>query len=130
MAEQHRRRTNRNCPRCDIRHHPYCRATDATWPTAALDALVLGGREAVLARLGRKDSKPLPEQLTDVQADVAAIRLGYHPEQVWPGWLDAGLSRRDRAMVECGGWRQAWLWLEDERRARSAHPSTGGEVAA
>ena len=49
--------------------------------------------------------------LTDHQADLAAVRLGLHPAELWPGWFDAGLTVLDRDYL-CGGWRQAWLWKE------------------
>ena len=89
----------------------WCHASDqATWPLAPLKAKA-GGRKALCARLGI-DARTLPAEISDVQADRWAIRCGWHPEQVWPGWCDAGLRYVDRVFIEDGGWRQTWLHLE------------------
>lgn len=49
--------------------------------------------------------------LSDRMADRWAIACGLHPAMVWDGWIDAGLTPRDRQLVE-HGWRPAWLWNE------------------
>lgn len=76
------------------------------WPTAALVAKA-GGRKALCHRLGIKP-RTLPRDIDDVQADRWAVRCGWHPEQVWPGWCDAGLRYVDAVFVT-EGWRPAWL---------------------
>lgn len=60
---------------------------------------------------GRTLNDAIEHGLTDWQADRAAIRLGHFPSQVWPDWIDKGLTEVDRRYL-AGGWRQAWLWLE------------------
>lgn len=51
--------------------------------------------------------------LTARVADRLAIAAGLHPAMVWPSWIDDGLSVVDRLFIE-GGWRQAWLWDEEQ----------------
>jgi len=63
--------------------------------------------------------------LTDWQADRAAVRLGHMPHDVWPDWIDAGLTELDRDYL-AGGWRQAWEWNE----AQAAGRALEAEVAA
>lgn len=95
------------CGICTLHHtvQTRCKATERTWPTAPL-AAVVGGAAKLVDRL---DLKVLPDEISDVQADRWATRLGLHPEQVWPGWLDEGLSVLDRMHLD-SGWRQAWEW--------------------
>lgn len=95
---------SRPCPRCTLRHHPNC--PTPTWPTAPLVELA-GGTRALCRALGWTD-KGFPERVTDAVADRYATRLGFHPDQVWPGWTEAGLTVHDAAFV-AGGWRRAWL---------------------
>jgi len=52
--------------------------------------------------------------LSDTAADRAAIALGVHPAQVWPGWVAVGLTPTDDAFINGTpqaepGWRQAAL---------------------
>lgn len=81
------------------------------WPVQPL--LDLGHtRHRICRVIGGKDfNRYIEHGLTDWQADRAAIRLGHFPSQVWPGWIDAGLTELDRRYL-AGGWRQAWLWME------------------
>lgn len=113
-------RPHRNpCPLCGLtseHHHRnpanrivWCKATDHTWPTAALIARV-GGRRQLCDQLGI-DIRTMPSEISDVQADRWAIRCGFHPNQVWPGWSDAGLRYVDRVFLE-SGWRQAFMHWE------------------
>lgn len=87
-----------------------------TWPTAALAAKV-GGPTALCHRLGIQP-RSLKKNLTDVQADRWATRCGWHPEQVWPGWCEAGLRYVDDVFVNGGGWRPGWLH-DDQHHARA-----------
>ncbi len=80
--------------------------TERPWPVAPLAAKA-GGRKALCHRLGIQPST-LPRHLTDQQADRWAVRCGWHPEQVWPGWCEAGLRYVDAVFV-AEGWRPAWL---------------------
>lgn len=50
--------------------------------------------------------------LSDVQADHWSVRAGLHPESVWPGWTDAGLSVLDSTFPLTSWWRHAWEWAE------------------
>ena len=112
------------CPTCPLcgchaNDHPrvasrvqWCRAVTRTWPSAPLVAL-LGSQERLLDCLGMSNGSMVAE-LSDSQADRWAIRCGYHPNQVWPGWSDAGLTERDRLFIESGGWRQSWLWQQEQ----------------
>lgn len=111
------------CPTCSLcgahrtDHHRnsrgqtvWCVATDRTWPAAPLVAKAgTGDRLCELLGISRGS---LPLHLSDVQADRWAIHCGWHPNQVWPGWSDAGLRYVDRVFVEQGGWRPAWLEAE------------------
>ena len=72
-----------------------------------------GGVRKMCASAGI-EPKGIPDLISDVQADRWAIRCGYHPNQVWPGWSDAGLTERDRLFIESGGWRQSWLWQQEQ----------------
>jgi len=85
------------------------------WPTKPLIDRYGSGR-ALMEALGMT-SKGLPDMLSDVQSDRWAIRLGLHPNEVWPGWSDAGLTCRDRRFLEGNGWRTAWLWNETHQPA-------------
>ena len=106
-----------NCKVCSVRHTPHCSTPtrDATWPTAPLLKIV--GGPANLARNVGTDCKGIPEFVGDRQADSMAVACGLHPEMVWPGWCEAGLTDRDRRFVNEGGWRQSWLHLERLRAA-------------
>lgn len=57
--------------------------------------------------------------LTDQMADRLAVRLGWHPAMIWPGWVDAGLTVPDRMFLE-EGWRPAWLWREQQKHTAVA----------
>lgn len=104
------------CAVCAVMHSPMCppSTVDLGWPTEDLIRAVGGGRE-LTTRLGWHTQPQFPEFLTDVQADRWAVACGHHPEQVWPGWIEAGLSPRDDLFVNGGGWRQGWLHLEASR---------------
>lgn len=101
------------CQTCSVIHAPKCPTSASTlrWPTQALlDAV--GGLQGLADRLGWTSSKGHPPLLSDQAADHYAVRCGLHPEQVWPGWCDAGLTDRDYRFIHNGGWRQAWIWDE------------------
>lgn len=136
MTRSDCRRGCKPCPTCTARHtrtepcptcplcaatradHPlnnrgqtlWCTATDATWPAANL--IAKAGNTARLCELLGISRGSVDPWLTDEQADRWAVRCGWHPEQVWPGWCDAGLRYVDRVFIEDGGWRQTWLHLE------------------
>lgn len=103
---------NGRCPTCTLRHTPAC--PRPTWPSAPLVAMA-GGPTEMCRALGWK-AKGIPARLSDVVADRYATRLGFHPAEVWPGWLEAGLTVHDEAFV-AGGWRPAALWAETRREA-------------
>lgn len=112
-----KRRADRlKCPVCSLRHSPLCDPGERRWPVAPLVALV-GGAAELCRRLGWEDARGHHGDLSDAVADRWAITCGYHPEQVWPGWCEAGLTDRDYRFVHHGGWRQSWLWLERLREA-------------
>lgn len=67
--------------------------------------------QRVLHVSGSTYRRLLVDGLSDWQADRAAIRLGFHPVHLWPGWVEAGLGVVDGAFLE-SGWRQAWLHKE------------------
>lgn len=100
-------RDRRICGICKLRHKDKCVATDQRWPVDPLVAFC-GSTAEVCRRLGW-EHKGLPVDLSDTQADRYATRLGLHPEVLWPGWTEHGLSAVDRARLD-GGWRPAWLW--------------------
>lgn len=105
------------CRLCLCWHSPHCRAVDPArrWPVEPLVAAA-GGVEKVLQQLdGGNLSRARRDGLTDVQADRWATRLGYHPAQVWPDWIDAALRYVDAAAIE--GSRAVWLAREAERAA-------------
>ena len=57
--------------------------------------------------------------LTDRQADWWAVRCGYHPGEVFPGWFDSALLPGDDVFVNGGpglepGWRRAALYAHRE----------------
>lgn len=101
------------CQVCAVMHHPKCLSAtgDLGWPVADLVRVVGSGAE-VASRMGWSSRNSFPVLLSDVQADRWAVACGYHPEQVWSGWIVAGLSPRDDLFVNGGGWRQSWLHLE------------------
>lgn len=86
------------------------------WPVAPLlnlpDITTRSLRQA-LHMSGTNWQRALTEGLTDQQADRAAIRHGWHPANVWPGWAEAALTPLDHMYLE-QGWRTAWLWTEGE----------------
>lgn len=106
------------CQVCSTNHTPRCLSTALAlkWPTSALIEAV-GGWGSLANTLGWETQGGLPEYVSDVRADSLACRCGLHPELVWPGWIDAGLTDRDRRFVNDGGWRQGWLHLERLREA-------------
>ena len=119
------------CPTCALcgghasHHHRnsrhqvlWCVATDATWP---LEALVVkaGGAQRLCERMGMSPGS-MVVNLTDTQSDEWAVKCGWHPEQVWPGWIDAGLRHVDAVYVNEGGWRHAWLNLSPTRLEKAA----------
>ena len=116
------------CPLCgaySLHHHRnnggrvvWCKATDAIWPTAPLVAKAGGILET--CRLLGIEKRTIPTHINDVQSDQWAIRCGWHPNQVWPDWSDAGLRYVDRVFLE-SGWRQAWLqWERTTNKAEEA----------
>lgn len=112
MSDRHR------CPDCAIRHtggrcHPL-----PMWPTAPLIARY-GSGKALLAAIGNVP-RGVPDMISDETADRWATQLGLHPDAIWPGWSEAGLTPRDRRFLEGNGWRQAWLWQEAQRNEQVA----------
>ena len=104
---------SRRCPDCAIRHaggrcHPL-----PMWPLTPL-LVKCGGIARLKAALVNKPNGGFPDLISDEQADRWAIRCGFHPNQVWPGWSDAGLTERDRLFIESGGWRRSWLWQQEQ----------------
>ena len=94
---------------------PLCTSTAPSWPAAPLVDLV-GGPSELARLLGWKKAGGIRDRMiTDECADRWAITCGFHPEQVWPGWCDAGLTAGDRHAIESGGWRPAWEWMEARR---------------
>jgi hypothetical protein len=77
------------------------------WPITPL--CELGYSRHRISRITGIAGRRLNEGLTDWQADRAAIRLGYHPAQIWPDWIHTGLTPTDRDYID-HGWRTAWLW--------------------
>lgn len=101
--------TNPRCGICGCYHAPRCRATHRMWPSAPL--------LAVPGVTDRPKPSDVPDLLDDRSADLWAVKLGLHPEQVWPGWCDAALTVSDDLFVNGGGWRQAWEWAEEQKRS-------------
>jgi len=102
------------CPRCSLVHSPLC-PTERRWPLTALLA-AMAGRGSTnpatdLGTGGEAWTRAQLHGLTDTTADRWAIKAGFHPAQVWPAWIDAGLSVTDRQFLETG-WRRAWLHHE------------------
>ena len=75
--------------------------------------VAVGGRGGLAARVGHVAWRA--GMLDDITADRWAVACGLHPELVWPGWCDAGLTVGDRQAIESGGWRPAWEWAEAQR---------------
>lgn len=104
------------CPHCTIVHSPLC-PQPRRWPlTDLLTAMARRGSTNPATDLGTGGEAWTRAQLhglTDATADRWAIKAGFHPAQVWPGWVDAGLSVVDRQRIE-GGWRHAWLHHEPD----------------
>ena len=99
------------CPDCGLHHrggrcHPL-----PMWPTKPLVDRC-GGERALQEAMGATAKGGLPDMISDVVSDRWATKLGLHPNDIWPGWSDAGLTPRDRRFLEGNGWRQAWLWNE------------------
>ena len=84
--------------------YPVQHLLDAANVTAAQAAHQLHVSYRQLQQLARFG---LPEHL----ADRWACRLGLHPANVWPEWVDDGLTALDLIHLN-GGWRTAWLWKE------------------
>lgn len=107
-------RSRHRCTTCSIYHSPKCdHRADTRWPLSPLVALVAarGTHKAVATALDHSTEAvalAAATGLSDTQADRWAIALGYHPAQVWPDWIDAGLSVTDRQFLATG-WRPAWL---------------------
>ncbi len=106
----------RRCPVCTL-YHPngrraICVQVEHRWPLGPLvELLGVQGAEAVANRLkttGENVRRAAEFGLPDATADRWAIRAGFHPAQVWPEWIDAGLSVVDRQFLD-GGWRYGWL---------------------
>lgn len=109
------RNRSRRCPVCSLCHRsgfPACTVFAPCWPVEALAAAV-GGLDVLAARVG--DGVRRAGMLSDAMADRWAVACGLHPELVWPGWCDAGLTVGDRQAIESGGWRPAWEWAEAQR---------------
>ena len=109
----------RSCPDCSLRHDGGRCQPLPMWPTKPLLDRC-GGVRGLCQALGWNPKGGLPDMITDKIADRWATRLGLHPEVVWPGWLEAGLTPRDRRFLEGNGWRQAWLWQEAQRSEQVA----------
>lgn len=110
------------CPRCSVKHSPMCE--ERMWPIEPLlDRFVPEyGVTELGKRLGcghHRFVELADAGLTDVMADRWATRLGLHPEAIWPGWCDAGLTVADRWFME-SGWRQVFEWTEANRPADEA----------
>lgn len=104
------------CGTCTIRHTPRCQT--GTWPVEPLLMLVGGTVGDLGTALGMNRGKirsAIVAGLDDFKADRWAVRCGFHPASVWPGWLDAGLTVRDADYV-ANGWRPAYEW--NQTRAR------------
>lgn len=113
-----KQRSRQTCQVCTLSHTPRCQppVAELSWPTAPLVRLV-GGPAALARLLGWSEQRSIQPFVGDVAADHLATRCRLHPEVVWPGWIEAGLTERDRRFVNEGGWRQAWLWWERLREA-------------
>ena len=104
----------RRCPDCTLFHnggrcHPL-----PMWPAKPLVDR-FGSVHALQDAMGIGIRGNPPDLISDVQADRWATALGLHPNEVWPGWSDAGLTASDRRFIDGGGWRRAWLYLEERR---------------
>ena len=109
------RNRSRRCPVCSLWHRsgfPPCTVFAPRWPVEPL-VVAVGGRGGLAARVGHVAWRA--GMLDDITADRWAVACGLHPELVWPGWCDAGLTVGDRQAVESGGWRPAWEWAEAQR---------------
>lgn len=106
------------CPLCSLYHRnghaARCVQVDRMWPLGPLAEAICRPGESVAVTLG-VDTTALNRAaefgLSDLLADRWAIRAGHHPAEIWPDWIDAGLTVTDRLFLE-GGWRQAWLAAE------------------
>lgn len=100
------------CPLCLVSHARHCRAVDPAhrWPVEPLIEAA-GGIEKANRRIDPANlHRARRDGLTDVAADRWAIRLGLHPAEVWPDWIDAALRYVDAAAIE--GSRATWLARE------------------
>ena len=97
------------CQTCSTRHTPRCR-DGRRWPVAPLAERL--GPDDLVRRL-RSSHRDMAEftahGIPDAMADRWAVRCGLHPSEIWPEWADEGLTVIDRARIESGGWRTAWL---------------------
>jgi hypothetical protein len=92
------------------------------WPLAPL-LEAAGNYTGLVAQLGVAGSEytiAREKGCTDRQADSWAIRLGFHPSQIWPEWDRAGLSVLDDEFVNHEGWRPAWEWAQPSVALRNA----------
>lgn len=107
------------CQTCSLNHIPRCKREDR-WPLAPLLAAVnVPDFPRLVGVSGAVIEAAHIVGLSDTQADRWAVRAGLHPAMVWPDWIDAGLTERDRRFLETG-WRRAWLHLDRPRLERAA----------
>lgn len=93
------------------------------WPLEPiLEAAKLNKK--ALARIVRVSPRTVnraaAEGLTDEQADHWCIKAaGLHPACVYgiDEWWKAGITVPDELHVHGNGWRQAWLWAEEQASA-------------
>lgn len=107
---------DKKCSLCLTWHTPMCSAVPKStrWPVEPLIRLA-GGYSALQDKTGRGNvARAIREGLTDLLADRWAVACGFHPEQVWPGWVEAALRVVDAEAIE--GSRRVWLWREANLR--------------
>jgi len=102
------------CNRCSVRHSPKC--PEPRWPIQPLAALIAGSVKETFGidaeTLRRYRTHGIPESV----ADRWAVRLGRHPAEVWPGWIEEGLSVVDEQFLK-NGWRRAWEATNEKEQA-------------
>lgn len=108
----YRDRFRRRCSACGCNHTPKCphRAAVLSWPLEPLTGACERAKGPGWLRLtAGPDTFAKWERsgLSDVDADRWAVRIGLHPNQVWPRWDEAGLRAVDAVFV-ADGWRHAW----------------------